>query len=260
VLRTTIERILDTMDLAAHLESYTEKFGFLQDLVVGMVDTSYVNTVLCSGPPGIGKTYSIDKLLQSRSESPVQPIRYKRVSGKITPLQFYHTLVENSSHDSVLFFDDADTILHDPVSLNLLKEASEKRNPRVISYNSSKLDGSGSVVFDGKIVISTNMRISRNEHYTAVCDRFHVFDMDVSYLEKLAKIYDIAQNAPTTKVSREMNLDIVKFLADMEARVDVDKVTIRTFVKLQELSVLMPQKWKRFAEVSGTYFEGKKTK
>jgi hypothetical protein len=246
------------LDLKPYLESYDEKFSFLDDLINGMVNTTYVNTVLVSGPPGIGKTYTVDNNLQKRSEQSENPIRYRRVSGKITPLAFYNCLVENSSFDSVLFFDDADTILSDQISLNLLKEASEKRAQRTISYNSSRGPNSPTTVFDGKIIIATNIQISKSPHYAAVADRFHTFDMDISYREKLAKIHEIAENFTTPLVSRAINNDIVNFLAEKEEELDTDKITIRTFVKLQELAVLMPLKWKRFAEISNTYLEGGK--
>jgi len=247
-----------TMNLSAHLASYNEKISFLEDLLNGMVRTKYVNTVLVTGDPGIGKTFTIDKNLQEHSEDSDNPIRYRRVSGKITPLAFYQTLVENSAFDSVLFFDDADTILMETVSLNLLKEASEKRSQRTISYNSSRSTNAPITVFDGKIVIATNKKISQNPHFEAVTDRFHVFDMNVTYLEKLAKIHDIAEKFATPMVSKEDNAEIIKFLADKAKSINTDKITIRTFVKLQELKVLMPMKWKRFAEISGTYLEPSK--
>jgi Cdc6-like AAA superfamily ATPase len=102
------------------LEKYEEKFGFLSELIHGMVKTDYVNTILVSGPPGIGKTHTIDNILSDYESSETHPIRYNRLSGKITPLAFYNMLKENATVQSVNFFDDADTILSDPISLKMV--------------------------------------------------------------------------------------------------------------------------------------------
>lgn len=239
------------LDLSPYLASYEEKFSFLKEMVHGLVNTNVVNALLASGPPGIGKTYTIDEILLNESENEQRPIQYKRVSGKITPLAFYELLCANSGPDCVIFFDDADSILVEPISLNLLKSATEKRPQRVITYNSTRLDNK-STVFEGKIVIATNVRFARNPHFAAIVDRFHVFDMSVSYMEKLAKIYDIAKK---DKEHLDLSKKVIDYLAEKEEVVNQDKITIRTFIKLRELAELMPEKWQRFAALSGTYFE-----
>jgi len=216
------------------------------------VNTDYVNAILVSGPPGIGKTWTIDGILDRQRMSDTNPIQYTRSTGKITPLAFFYHLRSNCSPDSVLFFDDADSILHDPNSLNLLKAASERTRQRVIQYNSTQVS-EGTVVFEGKIIIATNIEFSKNPHYEAVLDRFHVYNMEISYQEKLAKIWEISE-ATSEEEDMEKSLEVLKYMLEMEGKINTNKVTIRTFVKLRELRSLMPVGWKRFAELSKTYF------
>lgn len=240
-------------DIDAAIESYEEKFSFVSDIVTGIVD-SPVNAALVAGPPGIGKTWTIDGILNLRSMDEEKPINYTRISGKITPLAFYNTLMAHSSADSVLFFDDADSVIFNTDSLNLLKAATEKRAQRVVTYNSTKLDDT-SFVFEGKILIGTNVRFSQNAHFMAIVDRFHVYDMDISVEEKLAKIFHIAYN--TEPDTRDIAIETLKFLASMREQLNEDRLTIRTFVKLKELAQIMPTRWQRFAVISNTYLATK---
>lgn len=242
---------VDYLEMNDYLATYDEKMSFVEDLVRGLIDTNYVNSVMIVGPPGIGKTYTVNKILLAQSEDEDKPIVYKKTSGHITPLAFFNTLTAHSSPNSVLFFDDADSIISDQTSLNMLKAASERTAQRTVEYNSTRMDKT-QVVFEGKIIIATNKDMSKNPHYHAVVDRFHVFDLRVSYKEKLAKIYEIATMNKTDE-ERAVSDSIISFLFDKETEVDHDKITIRTFVKLEELTRLMPTRWKRYAELSGTY-------
>ena len=97
------------LDLSIHLASYEKKMERLKRRVGGMLD-SVINTIIFCGPSGIGKTYTIDKILQARSENEASPIHYKIITGKITARAFWDHLVENSTYDCVTFFDDADFI------------------------------------------------------------------------------------------------------------------------------------------------------
>lgn len=236
------------------LKSYDYKLSFLSKLVHGLVNTNRVNSLLISGPSGIGKTYTIDKVLTEYSEDLENPIKYSKLNGKITPLSFYNMLKENSDEECVLFFDDSDSILTNPISLNMLKAASEKTSRRTVSYVSSKFDAT-SFVFEGKIVIATNQRISKNEHFKAVVDRFHVYDMNISMTEKLAKIIDISK--AENDFTDDINQKAIQFLMKNIDSINPDRFSLRTFIKLRELIELMPDSWEEYQKISGTYIEYK---
>ena len=236
-------------ELKEPLESYEEKFEYLKTMTRGLIQTDTVNAIIVSGQPGIGKTYTIDKILHEQSLSEVRPITYRKKSGKITPLAFYEFLVANSTKDCISFFDDADSILTEDTSQNLLKQASEKRRQRIISYDSTKLDVT-QVPYNGKIIIATNVQYSSSPHYEAIVDRFHCYDMKISFQEKLAKLFDIVER---DNEESEIGIEVLFFLLDKQKYIIPEKLTLRTFIKLKELAILMPGKWQRFVELSGTY-------
>jgi hypothetical protein len=175
------------LDQSVHLASYEKKMKKLERLIGAMLD-SVINTVIVCGPSGIGKTYTINKILQDRSENEAAPIRYKNITGKITTRAFWDHLAENSTYDCVTFFDDADFIFHDPACISLLREALEKYTQRIINYRTARSKGDSCVTFDGKIIVSTNLRIGSSPHLNAVKDRFHILNIEVTFLERLAKI------------------------------------------------------------------------
>ena len=238
------------LDLSVHLASYEKKMEKLKRLVGGMLD-SVICTIIVCGPSGIGKTYTIDKVLRARSENEASPIRYKNITGKITPRAFWDHLVENSTHDCVTFFDDADFIFHDPICVGLLWEASEKYTQRIINYRTANHKEDLSTTFDGKLVISTNLRIGSTPHLNAVKDRFHLFNVEVNFLEKLAKIQDLALNPQgflTQQISLDGNKEILCFLLENQPRIGEDKLSLRMFRKAQELYVSMPDDWREYVE------------
>ena len=238
-------------DLSVHLASYEKKMEKLRRLVGGMLD-SVINTVIVCGPSGIGKTYTINNILQARSESDTAPIRFKTITGKITARSFFDHLVENSTFDCVTFFDDADFIFHDPVCIGLLREASEKYGQRIINYRTAKNKGDDCVTFDGKIIVSTNLRIGSSPHLNAVKDRFHILNVEVTFLEKLGKIQEIAtlntHGYLGQKISVDANREILTFLFEHQHRIGEDKLSLRMFCKAQELYVAMPDSWRDYVE------------
>lgn len=238
----------DAMDGMSPLEAYEYKIGFMRKMTTGMIEGS-VNTFLVSGTPGVGKSYNLEGILDKYEEEGT--INYTRVSGRITPFAFYEALHANASRKNVLFFDDCDSILWDDTSLNILKAAAELKKTRTISWMSSRNTLDQQFVFEGKILIATNIRMRDNPHFDAVMDRFHVYELDVSLEEKLAKIRDIAANSEELREFCDDSLldRLIGFIMDRREIINQDKMTIRTFMKLAELSNLLPDDWERYAEV-----------
>ena len=109
------------------------------------------------------------------------------------------------------------------------------------------------VPFDGKLVISTNLRIGSTPHLNAVKDRFHIFNIEVTFLEKLAKIQDLALNPQgflAQRISLDGNKEILAFLLEHQRRIGDDRLSLRMFSKVQELYVAMPDGWREDVEDS----------
>lgn len=230
------------------LADYEFKIGFMKKMTMGMIEGS-VNTFLVSGTPGVGKSFNLEQLLEKYEEEGI--INYKRISGRITPFAFYEALHESASRKDLLFFDDCDSILWDDQSLNILKAAAELKKARTISWMSSRNSIDNQFVYEGKILIATNIRMRDNPHFDAVMDRFHVYELDVSLEEKLVKIIDISKNFDDIKeiCSDELISQLVEFIMSRRDRINAEKFTLRTFIKLVELSTLLPDDWHSYAEV-----------
>lgn len=245
-------------DMEMHLNSYEFKIGFMRKMAQGMI-TGHVNAFLVSGTPGVGKSYNLEELLNMYNEEGT--INYTRISGKIAPMSFFEALRTHSSKKDVLFFDDCDSILHNEDSMNVLKAAAELKRSRVISWVSRANTEDNSFIYEGKVIIATNIRMRDNAHFDAVMDRFHVYELDVTLEEKLAKIQNIALNSPDIAeyCPPETVHELIAFIMERREMINPDKLTIRTFMKLAELSNMLSDDWRSYA-IIGKYvpvIEGK---
>ena len=239
------------LDLSLQLASYEKKMSKLKNLLGAVLDDTVLNTFIVCGRPGIGKSYTIDKVLDARRADEKSPIIYRKITGKITQRAFWDHLVENSTYDCVTFFDDADFIFHDPVCEGLLREASEKQTQRIINYRTAKNKGDDSTTFDGKIVVSTNLRIGSMPQFRAVGDRFQILNLEITFQETLAKIGDLALDPHgflAQRISVDGNKEILAFLRGQQHRIGEDKLTLRLFRKAQELYIMMRGDWREYAE------------
>lgn len=145
-----------------------KRFEFLNK-TVKMVAKGLQASAVISGSGGLGKSYTVRKALQEAGLTDMTVIsaeigtRVNRarsfvvVKGYSTPKGLYRTLFENN--DSVIVFDDCDSVLKDPVALNLLKGALDSYDTRVISWNSDMRDEDlpRSFIFTGRVVFISNI-------------------------------------------------------------------------------------------------------
>jgi len=225
-------------ELETHLMSYEKKIGRINLLIDGVVK-SRVNSILISGPPGIGKSFSIEKRLQFHEEN--SQIRFTVTKGHMTPMSMYNMMCERSSVNDIIVFDDCDAVLFNTDALNLLKAASELTTARRVAWHGRARIPE--IIFNGKIIVITNIKFRNNPHLSAVLDRVHAFDLEVSFSEKLAKIVDISKTVMENYSETCDPTDIVSFLLYFQNVIDQSKITLRTFQKLYELKLLVNDEW-----------------
>lgn len=165
-----------------------------------------VAALICSGPPGLGKSYEVRRAIEEsgrmnfveideRLEYGEDPMGYMAayhdgvgvydmISGSITAVGLYQALWYMRK-GGLLVLDDADAVFHDPDALNLLKAALDTElEHRRISWRKEArwLEEYGmarSFLFEGSVVFLTNIDFEGviqqgrkdADHFKALIDR-----------------------------------------------------------------------------------------
>lgn len=221
--------------------SIEEKYKILQLLTRGVCDRNLKGMVI-HGDPGIGKTYTIEQVLLEYPKLTVI-----RRTGAVTPLEIYNQLGDYPTNNHLHLFDDCDDAFKQEKALNLMKGALDTKEPRVISWGSSSSKvRHEEVIFNGVVLIITNTDMSDSPHYRAILDRVHNFNFTLTMPERIVKIQEVAE-----KSSHPSAQDVAGWMFDNATTLGHNKVSLRTFSKLIDLSTISPQNWKELAHATG---------
>jgi len=242
-----------------------ERFEIL-DLMTRATVTGDVRAMILTGPPGIGKSYGVIKELEK--DNLFNDIKRKKatfeiVKGSTTPIGLYMTLYNNSDKDSVLVFDDCDTVLYDELSLNLLKAALDTSKTRKISWASASttLEKNGipdHFNFKGSIIFITNVNFNNikskklQDHLAALQSRCHYVDLTIDtprekYL-RIKQIYNTGALFDGYKITAEQGEDIMNWID--ENKDNVRELSLRLAIKAVELIRISPSNWRRMAQAT----------
>ena len=97
------------------IERIAARFSILDEMAEA-VSTSKVRAMIVSGPPGIGKSYGVERALEKRSmfdDIAGSQRKFEVVKGAMSPIGLYKKLYEHSAKGHVVCFDDCDAILYD---------------------------------------------------------------------------------------------------------------------------------------------------
>jgi hypothetical protein len=232
-----------------------ERFGFIGDMINMLVKGDQAS-VIVSGPGGLGKSHTVTKALQSNGLKDVtmveEPIgaraskkAYRVVKGHATPLGLYRTLYENK--DGVLVFDDCDSVLKDPLSLNLLKGALDSYSKRIISWKSDRMDEDLPSVFEfkGRVVFISNLPVNALDQ--AVVTRSMAVDVSMTSKQKVERMRTIVAEPEFlpeyTAQHKADALDLIEELCDR-----VKELSLRTLIQVTKIRKSAGDKWKNLAE------------
>lgn len=165
----------------------TERFKVLAAITEAVV---YGNTraLIVSGPPGVGKTFTIEKILAESGSD------YSHESGFARATGLYKLLYKYSKPGNILIMDDIDDIFADEAALSLLKIACDTTKKRTISWRAETkmTDEDGltlptSFDFEGSMIFITNKDfdafIERETklapHMAALISRSHYIDLSL---------------------------------------------------------------------------------
>ena len=234
------------------------RFEFVSKLVT-MTGKKKAKSVIISGPGGLGKTYSVMEALQKAGLKDLSAISeydigktfdtrkcFKFIKGYSTPKGLYRTLYEN--RHMTLVFDDCDSVLKDPVALNLLKSALDSFGKRYISWNAETRGDDSlptSFEFKGQIVFITNVSLDRLDQ--AVRSRSMCIDLTMSAADKLERMEEIAKSdkfLPDAKPSSKKDaLDFLKAKKD-----EISDLNLRSLIQVVNIADSGDKDWKDLAK------------
>ncbi len=183
VAKETDEQIVDRL---------RERFQILTDMTKA-VKQGLVRAMIVSGPPGVGKSFGVEEVLQKddlfNTLAEKKP-RYEVVKGAMSAIGLYAKLYEFSKSGNVLVFDDCDSILMEELSLNILKGALDSSKRRFISWNTdSRILRSEGIPdrfeFCGAAIFITNIKFEHvrskklRDHLDALESRCHYIDLQM---------------------------------------------------------------------------------
>lgn len=239
-----------------------ERFEILHEMTKACVNGE-IRAMIVSGPPGVGKSYGVELEIEKATlfdQIAGKRLRAEVVRGSATPIGLYQTLYKFSDANSVVVFDDCDSILLDDVSLNLLKGALDSGKKRKISWlsESSALRREGipdSFEFRGSVIFITNLKFDGiksqklRDHLDALQSRCHYLDLTLDTMRD--KILRIKQIAKTGELFGDMDIsdigsdEIIGFMD--ENKDQLREMSLRMAIKIGQLYKSFPMRWKAMA-------------
>ena len=234
-----------------------QRFGFLSDMVV-MLAKGDQPSVVVTGPGGLGKSHTVTTTLRKAGlkdmsilddyeiGAQVPKNAFVVIKGYSTPKGLYRTLYEN--RNSIIVFDDCDSVLKDTVSLNILKGALDSYSKRIISWRADIKDEDlpTSFEFKGRVVFISNMSSSQLDQ--AIISRSMSVDVTMTAAQKVERMRFLVKEKDFMPdfdlVSKNDALNLIAKLAD-----GVKELSLRTLIQVTKIRKSNPNNnWKELAE------------
>ena len=261
------ERALAQESDESILNRLRERFEILDDMTRA-VKKGDVRAMIVTGPPGVGKSFGVEKVLSKHDvfanvAQDEKLKKYEVVKGAMSAIGLYSKLYHFSDKKNILVFDDCDSVLMDDLSLNILKAALDTSKKRMIHWNTDSrlLRSEGvpnSFEFKGGAIFITNIKFDHvkskklRDHLEALESRCHYLDLTIdTEREKLLRIEQVITECGMLDqydLDDSAKADIVNFTKANVYR--LRELSLRTVLKIADLRVSMPTKWQAVAEVT----------
>ena len=244
------------------IERIAARFSILDEMAEA-VSTSKVRAMIVSGPPGIGKSYGVERALEKRSmfdDIAGSTRKFEVVKGAMSPIGLYKKLYEHSGKGHVVCFDDCDAILYDDLALNLLKAALDTGKKRTLHWNteSRTLMAEGmpnSFEFFGGVIFITNIKFDNvkskklQDHLQALQSRCHYLDLTIdSMRDRMLRIRQIVGTGMLEKYAMGKTEEdkLVQFIFDNKHK--LREISLRMVLKIADLWKMAPDRYHHLAE------------
>ena len=237
-----------------------ERFDFLNDFV-NMVSDRTCASLIVTGEGGLGKTFTVNKSLVEAGLTNTADLVgfgsdslltmqqsakiYSVVKGYSTAKGLYRTLYENRNR--IVIFDDCDSILRDPVALNILKGALDSYDRRIISWNAESFgddDLPRSFEFKGGVIFISNFPLYKIDQ--AIRSRAICVDLSMTTAQKIERMGAIIKGEDfMPEYTIESKTAALEFLDTMKD--ETKDLNLRTLIAVTKVAN-RGDNWKRRAE------------
>jgi len=233
-----------------------KRFEFVQQMVT-MVAGKVVPSAIITGQGGLGKSHTVVKALRAEGLEDVTDLAefqvgsvmraskcYRIVKGFSTAKGLYRTLFEGNR--MTLVFDDCDSVLKDPVALNILKGALDSYSDRYISWNADMKDDElpRSFKFEGSIVFISNMELDRVDQ--AIRSRAMCVDLSMTEEQKMERMAVIASDRDfLPEYDTKVKADALAFIRGMVG--EVENLSLRSLIAVCKIRATAKD-WKDLAK------------
>jgi len=244
------------------IERLRERFQILEDMTYASCD-GVVRGMVVTGPPGVGKSFGVEKVLKDAGimlkMSQNSNRKFGVEKGAATPIGLYQLLYDYSGDGSVLVLDDCDSVLYDELSLNLLKAALDSSPKRTLSWRSESraLANNGvpdNFEFKGSIIFITNVKFERTrgklkDHLDAIMSRCHYLDLTLDTMrDKFLRCKQVIGEGMLSKYNfgEQEEADLMDYIYTNKNR--LREMSLRMVLKIADLKKMNANKWKSYAE------------
>lgn len=200
---------------SAELNSLQNKFSFIEDRVrkvVSGLDTSF----FLYGPGGTGKTHSVTKELD-RLEA-----NWVLLNSFLTAAGLFDYLEEHQ--DDVIVLDDMEQLFHERAAVGFLRSATwgERRVTKTTSRQRREFN------FKGGIIILSNLPLGNSSILDALATRMNPAEFNPTKQEKLAMMWQIAQNGKKD-LPPDSCMEVFEFFRDLTRTMENSMFNLRLF-------------------------------
>jgi hypothetical protein len=248
------------------VERLTERFQILDEMTRA-VKQGDVRAMIVSGPPGVGKSFGVEAVLQKadlfNTLAEKKP-KFEIVKGAMSSIGLYAKLYEFSEKGNVVVFDDCDDILMEEQSLNTLKGALDSSERRFISWNTdSRILRSEGIPdrfeFKGAAIFITNIKFEHVKskklrgHLDALESRCHYIDLQMdTQREKILRIKQIVGQGMLDRYEfdkPDAARDEILAFVDKNKE-SLRELSLRMVLKLADLRKSFPRTWTAMAKTT----------
>ena len=238
-----------------------ERFDVLEDITKSVLSGNS-RSLIVSGPPGLGKSFTIEKLLE---EWGMEGEEYTRITGYVKATGLYKLLYQYRNPGNVVVFDDADSVFLDDVALSLLKAVADTTETRRVSWLSEAIlidEESADVIpktfeFNGSIIFITNQdfdaMIDKGSklapHFSAMMSRSHYIDLSMKTRQDyMIRIRQVVKQGLLAHLEAQEQSDVIEFL---EAHTNtLRELSLRMAIKLGNIRRDRGTNWERNARIT----------